>query len=80
MPPLRDDREWRILWHFLEQYSTSSQTRSHFFRHVKGRPHVLQFLVARSDFRFIDLHYLLHTNISQPVTYASAYLIWVRYF
>ena len=36
--------------HLSEQYFTSSQTFSHFFRHVKGRPQVMQVLVGRSDF------------------------------
>lgn len=36
--------------HLSEQYLTSSQTFSHFLRHVKGRPHVRQTLLGRSDF------------------------------
>jgi len=33
-----------------EQYLTSSQTFSHFLRHVKGRLQVAQVLVGKSDF------------------------------
>jgi hypothetical protein len=33
-----------------EQNFTSAQTFSHFFRHVKGRPHTAQGLDGRSDF------------------------------
>jgi hypothetical protein len=36
-----------------EQYFTSSQTFSHFLRHVKGLPQVAQVLVGSSDFRII---------------------------
>ena len=39
--------------HLSEQYFTSSQTFSHFFRHVNGRPQVMQILVGKSDFFFI---------------------------
>lgn len=35
--------------HRSEQYFTCSQSRSHFFRHVNGRPHAAQILVGRSD-------------------------------
>ncbi len=35
--------------HRSEQYFTDSQSRSHFFRHVNGRPQATQSLDARSD-------------------------------
>jgi hypothetical protein len=35
--------------HLSEQYFTSSQTFSHFFRHVNGRPQQRQTLLGRSD-------------------------------
>lgn len=35
--------------HLSEQYFTSSHTLANFLRHVKGRPHVGQTLVGRSD-------------------------------
>ena len=36
--------------HFLEQYSTSSQTLAHFLRHTKGRSQTKQTLVGRLIF------------------------------
>jgi hypothetical protein len=39
--------------HRLEQYLTLSQSFSHFFRHVNGRPQVTQFFCGRLDFLII---------------------------
>ena len=40
----------RFLRHRSLQYLTSSQTFSHFLRHVKGRLHTLQIFTGRSAF------------------------------
>jgi len=41
------DRLRRFELHAVEQQDTSSQQRSHFFLHVKGRPHTTQIFSGR---------------------------------
>ena len=40
----------RSALHALEQHVTSSQHRSHFFRHIKGRPQTTHVLLGKSCF------------------------------
>jgi hypothetical protein len=42
--------ECLFIRHLSLQYFTSSQTFSHFLRHVKGRPQTKQSLLASADF------------------------------
>jgi hypothetical protein len=48
-----------------EQYLTFSQSRSHFFRHVKGSPHVRQILLGSSDFLRIFMGGLRASKVDQ---------------
>ena len=51
--------------HASEQYFTSAHTFSHFFRHVKGRPHTTQSLVGSSDFlRIFGMEGSLGTRVT----------------
>jgi hypothetical protein len=53
--------------HLSEQYFTSSQFFSHFFRHVNGRLQTMQILVGRSDFftPFTVLFHIIQRKINQ---------------
>ena len=57
--------------HLSEQYFTSSQTFSHFFRHVNGRPQVMQILLGKSDFFFIFIVHEFIKTLTIPLSPAS---------
>ena len=54
---MEEQRDGRYLFrrHLSEQYKTSSQTFSHFFRQLNGRPQVLQVFDRRED--LLDIWY-----------------------
>tara|TARA_R110001583_G_scaffold184037_2_gene343044 strand:+ start:27729 stop:27905 length:177 start_codon:yes stop_codon:yes gene_type:complete len=57
----------RCLLQRTEQYLTSSQQRTHFFRQVKGRLQHAQILVGKSDFLSMVFNSKDGVELGQPM-------------